>query len=117
MNIATHKHLKLLGLILFVPLVLALLSLLVGSLVTLGGLSLMRVAEWQAWQIHHYWYFLSARIVCFSLAAWGWVGLRRRTLRVQPAFLPRLKKAEVTAVFGILLIELMRVLALWEELV
>ncbi len=34
MNIATHKHLKLLGLILFVPLVLALLSLLVGSLVT-----------------------------------------------------------------------------------
>jgi len=117
MNIATRKYLKFLGLIVFVPQVLALLSVLVGRLVTIGGLLIMRLAEWLDLEVHDYWYFLIARIVFFSLAAWGWVAFRRKALTRQPVFLKRFKRAEVIAVFGILLIELMRVLALWEELV
>ncbi|WP_193394239.1 hypothetical protein [Pseudomonas asplenii] len=53
----------------------------------------------------------------FGFAAWGWVWFRRRTLKVQPVFLHTVKRAEVTAVFGILLIELVRISALWESLV
>ncbi|MGY2227569.1 hypothetical protein ACW9IK_33175 [Pseudomonas gingeri] len=117
MNMSTHKSLKLLGLVVVVPLALALLSLLIVSFVTIGGLSLMRLATWQEWQIHNYWYFLIARLTLFSLAAWGWVWFRRRTLRAQPVFLKSLKRVEVTAVLGILLIELVRALALWGELV
>ncbi|QXI31144.1 hypothetical protein [Pseudomonas vanderleydeniana] len=99
------------------PLVLALLSLLIASLVAIGGVSFMRFAAWQEWQIHNYWSFLAARLIFFGVTAWAWVWLRRRTLQVQPATLKRLKKAELTAVLGILLIELLRALALWEELV
>ncbi|WP_416769570.1 hypothetical protein ACMGT0_20625 [Pseudomonas sp. RHF3.3-3] len=117
MNLTTRKYLKLLALIVFVPMVLALLSVLVGSLVTIGGLSLMRFAQWQEWQIHNYWLFLIARIVFFGFVAWGWVWFRRRTLKVQPVFLHTVKRAEVTAVLGILLIELVRISALWESLV
>ncbi|WP_273825646.1 MULTISPECIES: hypothetical protein [Pseudomonas] len=110
------KPFRRLGLIVLVPLLLALLSLLVGSLVSISGLSLMRFAQWQAWQVHHYGYFLLARLLLFSLAAWGWVWFRRRALPVQPGVPNSLKRAEVIAALGILLIELVRALALWEGL-
>ncbi|WP_198291640.1 hypothetical protein, partial [Pseudomonas asplenii] len=61
MNLTTRKYLKILGLIVFVPLVLALLSLLMASLVAIGGFSFMRFAAWQEWQVHNYWSFLVAR--------------------------------------------------------
>ncbi|QXI26359.1 hypothetical protein [Pseudomonas vanderleydeniana] len=117
MNLTTRKYLRVLGLVVVVPLVGALLSLLIASLVAIGGVSFMRFAAWQEWQVHNYWSFLAARLILFGLAAWAWVWFRRRTLQVQPATLQRLKRAELTSLAGILLIELMRVLALWEELV
>ncbi|NWA02716.1 hypothetical protein [Pseudomonas gingeri] len=110
---STRQYLQLLGLILFGPMVFALLTLLVASLMNVGGLSLMHLTAWQGWQMDAYWHFLAARIVLYSLGVMGWIRFRTKLLSAQPAFLKGLKRSEKAVALAVLLVEMLRAYARW----
>ncbi|NWB32099.1 hypothetical protein [Pseudomonas gingeri] len=110
----TRQYLQLLGLILFGPMVFALLALLVATLMNVGGLSLMHLTAWQGWQVDTYWHFLVSRLTLYSLGVLGWMRFRKKLLRTQPAFLKGLIRSEKAAALALLVVEILRAYVQWE---